>query len=198
MQVRARLARELPLRTVSNILGSAIWPRHLCHSANPASPAHDRGRSCQRICTVPVDTNPAGLLVRPSGSLPLGEVSCHLYEELKLSDLDAERFASAWRGPLRVIRCCAPSSRRQANRWSCRRCPTSRSYARISPRFPVATQTGIGSHPPKHVASEARSGTLAAFDMRGAASAGRGLAGHLSIDALILDGESIGLCCTTY
>ena len=96
-QIRSRLDRELPIRTIfdSPVLGDlARALRDLSQPAVETPLVADRAAAHDSFPLTPVQE--AYWLGRQS-LVELGEVACHAYVEFRLPSLDLERLAWAWR-----------------------------------------------------------------------------------------------------
>ncbi len=96
-QIRARLDRELPIRTIfdSPVLGDlARALRDLSQPAVETPLVADRAAAHDSFPLTPVQE--AYWLGRQS-LVELGEVACHAYVEFRLPSLDLERLTWAWR-----------------------------------------------------------------------------------------------------
>ena len=192
-QVRARLGRELPLRTIFEhpVLGElARALASLATADDAAAPLRpDPDAAHEPFPLTPVQQ--AYWLGRQS-LVELGQVACHLYAELRLRTLDVDRLGAAWD---RAIE----------------RHPMLRAVIDAE-----GTQRILAQVPPLHIAladhsraplEQAQAAALAVreamshqvlpserwplFELRVTRVAEHDWRLHLSIDALILDGESI-------
>jgi hypothetical protein len=195
MQVRARLARELPLHTIFEYpclgdLASAIAITPRVQSDPPAIHA-DPANAHAPFPLTPVQQ---AYWFGRQGLLPLGEVACHLYEELRLSALDVERFTNAWRRSIArhpMLRAVITPDGEQI-------------VLREVPDFTIlfADFSPLPSHDAE-IKLEAIRESMShqrldparwpLFDVRATQMSQGDCRVHLSFDALILDGESIGV-----
>ena len=185
-RVRARLGRELPIRTIfeTPVLGEL--------ARVPCAPVTDEtaplvARPEDRHAPFPLTPVQEAYWLGRQRLVELGEVACHVYAELRLRALDVERMSAAWRAVIA-------------------RHPTLRAVVGAD-----GAQRVLGTVPPFEVAfaervkrrrrrcaPRCRAKCCPATDGRCSTCESTQVAPdewrlHLSIDALILDGESNNL-----
>ncbi len=191
-RVRARLGRELPIRTIfeSPVLGDLA--RALAALGEPAGAAPPlQADPAAAHAPFPLTPVQEAYWLGRQRLVDLGEVACHVYAELRLHTLDLERLTRAWRAVID-------------------RHPMLRAVI-----GPDGTQHILAAVPPFNIAFADHSDTPAAaaeaaaravretmshqvlpcdrwplFEVRVTRVAAADWRLHLSLDALILDGES--------
>jgi hypothetical protein len=194
-QIRTRLGRELPIRTIFDtpVLGELARELAALGAAAPeTTPLHaDPAAHYEPFPLTPVQE--AYWLGRQN-LVELGEVACHVYVELKLRTLDLERFARAWdaailRHPmLRAVIAADGTQRILSEVPACRIEFTDHSHA-----------PALDAEAAALVVREAMSRQLRSceqwplFEVRVTRVAAEDWRVHISLEAMILDGESNNL-----
>ena len=190
-QVRSRLGRDLPLRTIFDtpVVGDlARAVRALAKTENERPVVPDPGSMFEPFPLTPVQE--AYWLGRQR-LVALGDVACHLYVEFRFRRLDVARLTGAWR---EVI------ARRPMLRAVIDRDGRQRFLAEVPPLVIPFVDVRAGSGDVDAAVRAVRdamshqvlpSDRWPLFDARVTRAADDDWRLHLSLDALILDGESI-------
>ncbi len=193
-QLRARLRRDLPLTDGVRVAGdwrARTRARSHCRPSSAVAPLvpdpapstrHFRSRPCRRR----TGSGRQGLVA-------LGDVACHVYFELRLADLDVAAFERGMAGGDRRPPDAARRDRRRRH--------ASAFFATFRVRDPVHRLQRIApTQRPRRRPCEVRdelshqvlpADTWPLFDVRVTRVAAADWRVHLSVDALILDGESL-------
>ena len=193
-QIRSRLERELPIRTIFDapVLGDlARALRDLSQPVGEAPLVADRAAAHDPFPLTPVQE--AYWLGRQS-LVELGEVACHVYVEFKLPALDLDRLAWAWRVVI---------DRHPMLRAVIEPNGTQRILAEVPPFTIAFADYSEASRDDAEAATRAVRDAMShqvlpcdrwpLFEVRVTRVRADDWRLHLSIDALILDGESSNL-----
>ena len=195
-QIRSRLQRDLPIRTIfdSPVLGDlACALRDLSEPAGETPLVADLATAHDSFPLTPVQE--AYWLGRQS-LVELGEVACHIYVEFRLPTLDPDRLAGAWRAVIDrhpMLRAVIEPSGTQRILRSSELPPFTIAFADYSEasRDDAEAATRAVRETMSHQVLPCDRWPL--FEVRVTRVTHDDWRLHLSIDALILDGESSNL-----
>ncbi len=193
-QIRSRLQRDLPIRTIFDAPVLGDLARALADLSQPVGETPLLADPAAARVSFPLTPVQEAYWLGRQSLVELGEVACHVYVEFRLPALDLERLAWAWRAVI---------DRHPMLRAVIEPAGTQRILAEVPPFTIAFADHSEAARDDAEAAARAVRETMShqvlpsdrwpLFEVRATRVAAEDWRLHLSIDALMLDGESNNL-----